>query len=437
MTINKFGRYLSGSSVNEPKKKNKDDSLRIFKQVVDFENRILRNVREGVKQDDVVTKKQLENSINFCILRIKNNTQTINELYKIITNKDVKSIPIVSTGVSTANAAATASAAANISHKNRVLKKKKSLEIMSKWQVVQELHKNARKIFPRRRFIQKGFDDTWQIDLIDMQKYSRYNKGLKYILTCIDTFSKYAWVQAIKSKSANDVTHAMSIILNNNRERKPKNIQSDDGREFFNEKFQVLMRKYNINHYSTYSVMKASIVERLIRTLKNWLWQRFTYNGSYKWSGKTLTDVINRYNNKVHSTIKVAPVTVTQTNANVLLSNVYNFIKVRPKAKYVIGDYVRISKYKSTFSKGYTGNWSTEIFKIVKVNTTYPITYQLQDDRNEPVLGGFYEQELQKVKHSDIYLVEKVLKKKGNKVLVKWLGMNETSWIDKENKINV
>lgn len=310
---------------------------------------------------------------------------------------------------------------------------------MSKWQVVQELHKNARKNFPRRRFVQKGFDDTWQIDLIDMQKYSKYNRGMKYILTCIDTFSKYAWVQAIKSKSADDVTRAMSTILNNNNNnllgRKPKNIQSDDGREFFNEKFQILMKKYNINHYSTYSVKKASIVERLIRTLKTWLWQQFTYNGSYKWVGTTLSDVINRYNNKVHRTIKVAPVTVNHTNASTLLSNVYNFIKVRPKAKYVIGDCVRISKYKSAFSKGYTGNWSTEIFKIAKVNTTNPITYQLQDEKNEPVLGGFYEQELQKVKYPDIYLVEKVLKKKRDRVLVKWLGMNETSWINKENNV--
>lgn len=304
---------------------------------------------------------------------------------------------------------------------------------MSKWQVVQELHKNVRKNFPRRRFIQKGFDDTWQIDLIDMQKYSKYNGGFKYILTCIDTFSKYAWTQPVKSKSADNVTRAMSYLLDG--DRRPKNIQSDDGREFFNEKFQVLMRKYNINHYSTYSVKKASIVERFIRTIKSWLWQKFAYNGSYKWVKQTLPDLMNKYNNKVHSTIKVAPVTVNRTNANALLSNVYNFIKVRAKAKFNCGDYVRISKYKSVFSKGFTGNWSSEIFQVLKVNNTYPITYQLQDEEKKPILGGFYEEELQKVKYPDVYLVEKVLKRKGGKVLVKWYGLNSTSWIDKENKI--
>lgn len=308
---------------------------------------------------------------------------------------------------------------------------------MSKWQVVQELHRNARKSFERRRFVQKGLDDTWQIDLIDMIKYSKYNNGYQYILICIDTFSKYAWCEAIKNKSADSVTKAMSVILNNKMKRKPKNIQSDDGREFFNEKFKNLMKKYKINHYSTYSVKKASIVERLIRTIKNWLWQLFTYNGNYKWYGQILNDVIIKYNNRVHRTIKVAPISVNHTNAHALLSNVYNFIKVRErKTKFAIGDYVRISKYKSIFSKGYTGNWSTEIFRIYKRSGSYPTTYYLQDENNQPILGGFYEQELQKVKYPDIYLVEKVLKRKGNKVLVKWLGLNSTSWIDKDYYIN-
>lgn len=304
---------------------------------------------------------------------------------------------------------------------------------MSKWQVVQELHKNVRKRFPRRRFIQKGIDDTWQIDLIDMQKHSKDNKGYKYILVCIDTFSKYAWVQPVKTKSAEDVTCSMSIILNNKLKRKPLNIQSDDGREFFNEKFKKLMKQYKINHYSTYSAMKASIAERFIRTIKTWMWKQFMYKNSFCWNDVLLTEVIDKYNNAVHSTIRTTPASVTHSSS--LLSTVYNHIKARLKPKYKCGDCVRISKYKSTFAKGYTGNWSAEIFKIVKVNTTNPITYQIEDERSSLILGGFYEQELQKVKYPDIYLVEKVLKRKGNKVLVKWLGIDETSWINKDNNV--
>lgn len=310
---------------------------------------------------------------------------------------------------------------------------------MSKWTVVQEIHRNARKNFPRRRFIQKGLDDTWQIDLIDMQKYSKYNNGYKYILACIDTFSKYAWLQPIKTKSGDDVTRAMLTLLNNCKQHHhlpPKNIQSDDGKEFFNEKFRALMKKFNINHYSTYSVMKAAIVERFIRTIKNWLWQRFAYNGSYKWIGNELATIIGEYNKKIHRTIGVSPASINTTNANDLLSTAYNNIKVRGRAKFKCGDYVRISKYKSVFEKGYTGNWTAEIFQIVKVNNTNPVTYLLQDEEKKPISGGFYEYELQKVKYPDVYLVEKILRKKDDKVLVKWFGLNSTSWINKENKID-
>lgn len=99
------------------------------------------------------------------------------------------------------------------------------------------------------------------------------------------------------------------------------------------------------------------------------------------------------------------------------------------------GDYVRISKYKGIFEKGYTPNWSTEIFKIIKAQNTCPVTYLLEDSRHNPILGAFYKEELQKTKHPEVYLVEKVLKRKGNKVFVKWLGLpnDENSWIDKSN----
>lgn len=84
------------------------------------------------------------------------------------------------------------------------------------------------------------------------------------------------------------------------------------------------------------------------------------------------------------------------------------------KCKYKVGDYVRFSKYKGTFEKGYTPNWSTEIFKIRKIQKTSPITYLIEDTiRGQPILGAFYVQELQQTKHPDIYLVEKVIKRKG------------------------
>lgn len=102
------------------------------------------------------------------------------------------------------------------------------------------------------------------------------------------------------------------------------------------------------------------------------------------------------------------------------------------KAKFSIGDKVRISKLKGIFEKGYTANWSTELFEIEDVIYSDPITYKLKD-----IKGNFYEHELQKTKYPDVYLIEKVLRKKGDKVFVKWLGFDDShnSWVNKDNVI--
>lgn len=113
--------------------------------------------------------------------------------------------------------------------------------------------------------------------------------------------------------------------------------------------------------------------------------------------------------------------------------NVYNHIKIALKPKFHVGDIVRISKYKGVFDKGYTINFSTELFKIMKINVTNPTTYVLEDMHGQPIKGCFYEMELQIAKYPDVYLVEKVLKRKGNEVFVKWLGLSKehNSWINK------
>lgn len=101
------------------------------------------------------------------------------------------------------------------------------------------------------------------------------------------------------------------------------------------------------------------------------------------------------------------------------------------KIKFKIGDKVRISKYKHIFEKGYTPNWTTEIFTVSHVKLTNPTTYKLVDYQDHPIEGGFYQEELNKVKYPDTYLVEKVLKRRGDKLFVKWLGFDNShnSWI--------
>lgn len=298
-----------------------------------------------------------------------------------------------------------------------------------KQQLVNELHSPARRNFKRRTVILKGINDLWQADLVEMGDYSSKNKGYKYLLTIIDAFSKFAWALPIKTKTGSEVTNTIQKIL---IAQSPTHLQTDQGKEFYNSNFEKLMRKHRINHYSTYSTVKASIIERFNRTLKEQMWKHFSFNGTYNWINN-IQELVNKYNNTVHRTIKMKPIDVNLSNEKTLLETVYKKIKTSPQAKFKIGENVRISKYKHLFEKGYTPNWTTEVFKIHKIKNTNPVTYILEDYQNETILGSFYEHELLKVKHSDIYLVQKILKNKGNKVYVKWLGFPEkhNSWINK------
>lgn len=298
--------------------------------------------------------------------------------------------------------------------------------------VVEEIHKPARINFKRRRVILKSFNDLFQADLVEMIPYAKLNKGYKYILVVINCFSKFTWALPLKNKTSSEVKTAMEKVL---EQQTPINLQTDMGKEFFNKDFRKLMEKYKINHYSTFSEKKASIVERVNRTLKNLMWKEFNIRGNYKWID-FLDEIVQRYNNSKHSTIKMKPASVTKKDEKKLLNTVYNKIKIaHPNSKFRIGDHVRISKIRGVFDKKYLPNWSTEIFIVRKVQLTNPTTYLLKDAKNEEVLGAFYQEQLQKVKYPDVYLVEKILKRSKNRVFVKWLGLDNrhNSWIENNN----
>ena len=135
-------------------------------------------------------------------------------------------------------------------------------------QLVEELHAPARRNFPRRRVIVRGYDDLWQADVVEMRPYSGFNRGHHYILTVIDVLSKYAWAVPLKSKGGSETANAIAEIVRKSR-RCPKNLQTDMGKEFYNADVQKILKKHDDNHYSTYSTLKASVVERFNRTLKN------------------------------------------------------------------------------------------------------------------------------------------------------------------------
>ena len=114
----------------------------------------------------------------------------------------------------------------------------------------------------------------------------------------------------------------------------------------------------------------------------------------------------------------------------------YNEKSNEKDLKFKVGDYVRISKYKNIFAKGYAPNWSEEIFIITQIKNTVPWTYVINDLNGEEIVGSFYRKELQKANQKE-FKIEKVIKRKGNKLYLKWKGYDNSfnSWIDKKDLI--
>lgn len=192
----------------------------------------------------------------------------------------------------------------------------------TKNRIIEEIHRSARKNFPRRSYVMRGINDTFQADLIEMIPWANQNRGHRYILIVIDVFSKRAWVKALKNKAGGEVTKAMAAIFNENPDHIPQNMHTDGGKEFYNTQFKRLMQSHGINHYSTYTSMKASIVERLNRTIMSRLWRLFNLQGSHKWTDN-LQPIVDSYNTTKHHTIKMRPIDVNKNKEVQLLRTVY------------------------------------------------------------------------------------------------------------------
>lgn len=301
--------------------------------------------------------------------------------------------------------------------------------------IAKELHKPARRNFTKRKVTLKGINDLYQADLVEMLPYAKLNKGMKYILTMINCFSKFAFAVPLKNKSGLEVAEKLEPIL---KKYKMKNFQTDQGKEWFNVNVRKLMKKYKINHYHTFTEIKAGVVERLNRTLKERMWRKFTARGSYEWL-TILPKIVAEYNNTVHRTIGMKPKDVQRKHVKVILARINDrrpgSRQTKIKPKFNVNDRVRISKYKRVFDKGYIPNWTNEVFTVYAVKPTKPVTYILEDSKGEILKGGFYEQEISKSTTGDVYLVEKVIRTSGDKVLVRWAGFDKSSdtWVDRKD----
>lgn len=299
------------------------------------------------------------------------------------------------------------------------------------------LFKPVRRKFRRNYYIVTNINDLWESDLVDLQKLQKKNDGIKFLLTTIDIFSKKAYVEPLKDKSAKSIIQAYKQILEKN-ESKPLNLRTDKGKEFVAKDVQEFFKQNGIHHYTVKNPdVKAAVIERFNRTLKSRMWRYLHYLNSHRYIDG-LEDIVAAYNDSYHTTIKMTPNEVNDTNILQVYHNTYdkkNRKINKPRLKK--GDYIRLAREKGTFEKGYEFTFTEEIFQVNKV-IPHPVpVYEIKDLNGEIIDGNFYEAELQKVsfKPDEEFKIDKIIRSEGKgsrkKLLVSWRGYPSAfnSWI--------
>ena len=329
----------------------------------------------------------------------------------------------------------------------RGMLKKFPKEKVKEWlqnELAYSLHKPIRRRFTTRPYRSAGVNYLWQMDLMEMIPYSKVNKGYKYILVCIDVFSRYVRALPTKNKTGKEICGKVEQMIKSSGSQAPIHIQTDYGKEFYNTHVQEVFRRYKINHYSVDSQFKAAIVERFNRTLRERMNRYFTYTGRKVWYN-VLDDIIHAYNNCEHKGIyNATPSSINEGEQNEIWVRKNEEDKKKRKKildrPIKVNDYVRISKISvsNPFVKNFNQNWTDETFKVKKVDKKmYPIMFVLEDQKGNEIKGKFYYEELQYVgrKKPNVYRIEKILKSKGRgaykQYFVKWHGYDNSynSWI--------
>ena len=333
--------------------------------------------------------------------------------------------------------------------KQKYAQTKKGKQQVVKWLQGQDaytLHKTAISKFTRRPTIVAGVSEQMQADLLDVSAYAENNNNTKFLLTAIDVFSRKAWVAPLTSKKGNVVVHPLRTIL---MKSKCKNLQTDKGKEFWNKNVTSMLSDVGVHMFHTENeTTKGTLVERFNQTLKKKIYRLITYNHGAGEYLSSLGDLVSGYNNTVHTSIGKRPNEITFDNQYEIWNNInisHQQIASKQKTNAPMlspGAHVRISKARAAFDRGYTPNWTLEIFQVIEaVPFTQPITYSIKDLAGEVVDGQFYRQELQKVDAPTEFRIEQVLDRKTSKgkkmILVKWLGYPKSfnDWIPEVNVV--
>ena len=224
--------------------------------------------------------------------------------------------------------------------------------------------KHPIKNYPTSKIVYNHIDEIMSIDLADMIDYkTSNNRGFRYVFVIIDNYSKFLWAIALNNQT---ITNEFSNNLTTSK-RKPLKIESDRGSEFYNSIFQNFLRSKNIHHYSRYTDKGPSIVERVIRTVRNLSKNPVFLAGIADWLSE-LPCVIKQYNNTTHHPTKKTPVQASKKpNEKLIYSNLQDKRrKLDPKFK--LGQLVRTADIKRVFSKGDSTNFSYKLYTITEVN---------------------------------------------------------------------
>lgn len=295
------------------------------------------------------------------------------------------------------------------------------------------LHRPRRKRFPKARVVVYGIDHQWVADLIDVQALRRDNKGYKFLLVVIDALSKFLWAVPLKNKTGTEVAKAFETILA--KGRKPIQLQTDNGKEFYNKTMAAFLKGKKIHLFSTYGDDKASMAERVIRTLKQRIYRYLTLANTLRYEN-VLQAIVRGYNRSKHRSIGMAPKDVTFANEHTVWNRLYGK-PLRPiPPQFQRGDRVRLNEKHRTFKKGYLPGWTEEVFLVDLVHMTPVPTYRIKEWDGTPVRGTFYNEDLQKVTVTDqhVFRIDKVVKRQKDQVLVRWKGWpaKYDTWMSKK-----
>ena len=306
------------------------------------------------------------------------------------------------------------------------------------------LHKPTKERFRRRPTIVSGVGDQMQADLMDTRSHADHNDGIHFILTAIDCFSRKAWVKPTRSKSGDEVSAALDEIFS---EHSFNRLQTDKGKEFYNAKVSKILQKHGVEHFSTENeTIKASIVERFNRTLRERLHRYMTGIPTNRYLD-VLQDIVEGYNDTPHTATGFTPNEVDADNQSLVFDRLYESPAVIPSKRVNsplrVDDLVRITKARGSFERGYTPNWTRELFRVTHVlDDERPVVYRLEDYGGEMIKGTFYRHELQRVKEPQSFTIERVIKtrrRKGKKqYYVKWDGYPDSfnSWVDEKDMMS-